>query len=272
MPISPQMVAEKRIENTVNKLCDLIDKKLQESEDLPFEFRFLPNTSPQVENSVMEIYRNVGWVSSMRMIEDEHVLVLQYPHTHPKATEEEETPSNQNKPKPIAKPDSRENIIEVALQSIDGKIKLAHSVVEPISISLMYQSITRKLLMIDELSENQKPKYKHNEHENPIYFASDRTVKPYTHDVLDDFVKFSALAEVTKEDIEGKAYYEIDRAQVLLKDSLENQETMALLALLQASIQSEQQVIHTYGERSGARGFTRGRTHRCFCYRVCFCS
>lgn len=249
MPISPQIVAEKRVENTVNKLCDLIDKKLQESEDSPFEFRFLPNTSPQVETAILEIYRNVGWVSSVRMVGDEHTLVLQHPNN---ATQESDN-TEETTLLTVGKNRNRKNtpaiaIVEDAIGTIDGRIRLAQAMVEPIVTSLIYQSPTRKFLMTDELSVEALPRYTYGEHGEPFYYASDRTIKPYSHECLEDWVEFAALVDIDKEDIANRRFYVIDRAQVRLKDSIERQETLALMQLLQASITSDEQVIHTYGE------------------------
>lgn len=52
------------------------------------------------------------------------------------------------KPKP--KPLTREMIITQALETAEGRAALAQAMVEPIRESLMYQSLSRKLLMTEE--------------------------------------------------------------------------------------------------------------------------
>jgi len=248
MPISPQIIAEKRIENTIDKLCNLIDKKLQESEDGVFEFQFLANTDPKVKDSIVEIYRNVGWSAVLSCWNDEpHKLILQNPNTQTnKSTEADKSKETENKLK-SSYTKGHDEIVKVALESNDGRIQLAHAMAEPINTSLMYQSVTRKLLMMDELPVDVQPKYEYGGHGEPIYYASDRTVKPYSHDCLEDWVEFAAQVNIRQEDIENKKFYVVDQAQVRLKDSLERQETVALMKLFQASIGNEQ-VIQTYGE------------------------
>ena len=76
MPISPKEIADKRLESTIAKLCDLIDKKLQESETLPFEFTFLPNTNPNVCTAIAETYRQVGWSASLETKDAKTILTL----------------------------------------------------------------------------------------------------------------------------------------------------------------------------------------------------
>lgn len=248
MPISPQIVAEKRLENTIDKLCNLIDKKLQESEDGVLEFQFLANTDPKVKDSIVEIYRNVGWSAVLSRWGDEpHKLILQNPNTQTnKSTEADKSKEIENK---LKNNDSKKHdeIVKVALESSVGRIQLAHAMAEPINTSLMYQSVTRKFLMMDELPVDVQPKYEYGKHGEPIYYASDRTVKPYSHDCLEDWVEFAAQVNIKQEDIANKKFYVVDQAQVRLKDSLERQETVALMKLFQASIGNEQ-VIQTYGE------------------------
>lgn len=241
MPISPQIIAEKRIENTVTKLCDLIDKKLQESEETPFVFKFLPNTSPEVINSIVEIYRNVGWSASQA----QGSLTLRSPHDE----KEEPKKESKNTIKEVTqtKLETREHLIETALASDTGRFALAQSMKEPINTSLMYQSVARKFLMVDDLPLSVSPRYTYGEFDEPLYYASDNKVKPYNHECLDDYVEFMSSVDIDREDIEQRRFYTLDRAQVRLKDSLQNQEVRAIVTLLQASIK-EEQIIHTYGE------------------------
>ena len=56
----------------------------------------------------------------------------------------------------------REDIISIALNSAEGRSALAAAMVESIKTSLMYQSIGRKLLMVDSLPQSTFPIYQHD--------------------------------------------------------------------------------------------------------------
>lgn len=53
----------------------------------------------------------------------------------------------------------RKYIVAQALETDEGRAALAQSMVEPIRRSLEYQSIGRKLLMVDELPEGALARY-----------------------------------------------------------------------------------------------------------------
>ena len=76
MPITPNDVAAKRNENTVNKLCDLIDKRLQSSDSEPVEFVFHPGTGSQIEQTIVDTYTQAGWSVSLVCDGSEHKLVF----------------------------------------------------------------------------------------------------------------------------------------------------------------------------------------------------
>jgi len=66
MPIGPQEISQKRVETAVNKLIDIIDKKLQTySEEAPFTFRFNENTDPNAKKQVSIVYQSVGWQTNL---------------------------------------------------------------------------------------------------------------------------------------------------------------------------------------------------------------
>jgi hypothetical protein len=66
MPITPNEVAIMRNECTVNKLCALIDKKLEQyTETELLEFSFHAGTGAQIEQTILETYRQAGWNVSL---------------------------------------------------------------------------------------------------------------------------------------------------------------------------------------------------------------
>lgn len=52
-----------------------------------------------------------------------------------------------------------EAVVSQALMSDEGKLALAMSMCEPVKISLEYQAIGRKILMVDELPQGALPRY-----------------------------------------------------------------------------------------------------------------
>ena len=57
------------------------------------------------------------------------------------------------------KPLTREMIIARALETAEGRAALAQAMVEPIKESIVYQSLGRKLLMVDELPQGALARY-----------------------------------------------------------------------------------------------------------------
>src|SRR3954467_13384318 len=53
----------------------------------------------------------------------------------------------------------KEAIIATALETEEGRVALAQSMVEPIRRSLEYQAVGRKLLMVDELPQGALARY-----------------------------------------------------------------------------------------------------------------
>jgi len=249
MPISPQELTDKRLETTINKLCDIIDKKLQESEDMPFRFNFLPNTSPQAQTSIVEIYRNAGWSAELGTKDHEDYwretyLVLSNPISGAQSNLEVVQLDDE-----VSQTDKRahnESIIEASFTSERGRDNIATSMAEPIKTSLQYQSFARKFLMADELPLNTPPRYE-NATPKAVYYASDGTVKQYDCDKSDDFYVIKAEAELKHTEAQARRFYTLERIQVKLKDKIQNQELDILVQLLQRAATFDQ-TIYTYGE------------------------
>jgi hypothetical protein len=280
MPISPKEIADKRIENTVTKLCDLIDRKLQESEDTPFEFTFLANTSPEAQNSIVDIYRKIGWSAAL-IKKSEGVLstlVLQHPNDALKQALEAETPkSNLLSPpssvvsfindRPAQSIKGREakdrlknqsmtgnevkdKLIAEALSCDEGHFALAVNIAEPINHRLAATSPMRKLFIVDNLPNDAKPTYDTRFDTHPIYHSKDGTIKSYDENdenCLEDITELKAHVEIPNERLLKRQFYVVDDAQCRLSDSLESQEACVMMKLLQAAAVFDQ-TIYTYGE------------------------
>ena len=268
MPISPQEIAHKRVEFSVNKLTEIIDKKLKEHfDDTPFEFHFNNNTDPHVKDCISTVYQQVGWNVIVDNKDDHYVLTLKEPgrnYASPvvEAPNEEATPTDVAAVAPdtklrlgsmIKKPetsyaDQREDIMRSAFDHPEGRAALAQAMVEPIRNSLMYQSVSRKLFMVDELPQAALARYDLADEMTPIYYSHGE-IKPYNNsdECIKDFTDISALATIDLSEIRERRFYIVDRAQVKLKDSIQRQEDIILFKLLDVAATHEQ-TIYTYVE------------------------
>lgn len=237
MPISPKEIADARLESAITKLCDLIDTKLRNSEKLPFEFTFLPDTSYEVCTKIAEIYRQVGWSASLVAKDNKNVLTLSTYNNVDKIV------SNYIQNTDCVLSDTTD-IVKDVMSEESGRVAIAHAMKEPILTSLNFQSLLRKIFMIDLLEPTQLPNYDIDiEYINDaFYLNSQRGIEPY-HDI-DDSVRF---LEIVSSVICCHSYnkYEIDKAQVKISDSLKRQEDAILVKLLQESAKFEQ-TIYTY--------------------------
>lgn len=238
MPISPKEIADKRLESTIAKLCDLIDKKLQESETLPFEFTFLPNTNPSVCTAIAETYRQVGWSASLETKDAKTMLILAS-----KATFDDSLEAHQEASVPYEIVDEYYNLLQKKMSTEDGRIEIAQSMREPITTSMLYQAVTRKILMVDILG-GKSPLYETEGSKNAIYCTKSREIAPYSEvDKSTPFLEIAAHVDLKP----PFTTYKLDRAQVAMKDSMQAQEQHILAMLLQAAATHEQ-TIYTYAQ------------------------
>lgn len=237
MPISPKEIADARLESTITRLCDLIDTKLRNSEKLPFEFTFLPDTSYEVCTKIAEIYRQVGWSASLVAKDNKNVLTL----TTYSTIDTSALNYIQNTDCVLS---DTTDIVKDAMSEESGRIAIAHAMKEPILTSLKFQSLLRRIFMIDLLEPTQLPNYDIDVEyiDNAFYLNNKREIEPYHY--IDDTVRFLEIASST---IYSNTYnkYEIDKSQVKISDSLKRQEDNILVKLLQEAAKFEQ-TIYTY--------------------------
>lgn len=237
MPISPKEIADARLESTITRLCDLIDTKLRNSEKLPFEFTFLPDTSYEVCTKIAEIYRQVGWSATLVAKDNKNVLTL----TTYNAIDTSALNYIQNTDCVLS---DTTDIVKDAMSEESGRIAIAHAMKEPILTSLKFQSLLRRIFMIDLLEPTQLPNYDIDVEyiDNAFYLNNKREIEPYHY--IDDTVRFLEIASST---IYSNTYnkYEIDKSQVKISDSLKRQEDNILVKLLQEAAKFEQ-TIYTY--------------------------
>jgi len=112
-------------------------------------------------------------------------------------------------------------------------------VVEPIKISLEYQAIGRKLLMVDELPNGALPRYERD-------IATKSYVIPKRGKVPDMYIDAEELLIPTFEiatnpsirlqEIRSRRYYIVDRAQIRAKDSLQRQEDTEVFKVISRAV------------------------------------
>lgn len=232
MPIGPQEISQKRVETAVNKLIDIIDKKLQTySEEAPFTFRFNENTDPNVKKQVSIVYQSVGWQTNLT----DDILTLLESHKESKSDQ-------------LISVFSRDSTAHITTTE-EGRISIGNSMVEAINTSLLYQSVARKILMVDELPSGTDPIYKIKEGTKSIYYSNGE-IKPYIpndEEIIKDFTFFKDNPLVTIEEFNKRKYYLFDQMQCEAKDSIQKQENQAIFSLIKEAANFDQ-TIYTYVE------------------------
>lgn len=138
----------------------------------------------------------------------------------------------------------KEALVAQALDSPEGRTALAQAMVEPIKISLEYQAIGRKLLMVDELPQGALPRYERD-------IAVKSYVIPKRGRVPDMYIEAEELLVPTFEiatnpsiklnEIRARRFYIVDRAQIRAKDSLQRQEDTEVFKVISNAVPS----VHT---------------------------
>ena len=138
----------------------------------------------------------------------------------------------------------KEALVHEAMESPDGRLAIAQAMVEPIKISLEYQAIGRKLLMVDELPQGALPRYERD-------IAVKSYVIPRRGKVPDMYVEAEELLVPTFEiatnpsiklnEIRARRFYIVDRAQIRAKDSIQRQEDTEVFKVISNAVPS----VHT---------------------------
>lgn len=208
MPITPNEVAVMRNESTVNKLCALIDKRLEQFGDTEHvEFVFHPGTGGQIEQVVLETYRRAGWNVSLDY--GEHKLVF---------GNYAESNSSQNKP-------SCSQLEEAQLADI----------LESVSRQITYMSIARKVLMVDMLDNDEVGSYVVEDSQVPSLCVNNR------HEIV------AYTGPETNHRIHLHGYEKIGGKGSKIAEDLVTQEEQLLVKLLQVG-GAHEQTIYTYSD------------------------
>ena len=240
MPISPNEIAQARVEFVVKKLVEIIDKKLKEHtnpDEFSFFFKFNPGTDPAVKDCIKSIYESVGWVLSelekdnLEFINPERIVPL--------------TEISPDKPTV-----NKEKIIEEALNSREGQVAIANTMYEPIRKSVEKESFARKILLFDELNAIHLPNYEREKfcnsyvmpknHTEPVLISEEETL-------LVPIFEIACNPRNKINEIKSNSLYLIDRAQVRASDCIVRQENNCAIKLLEASADFDQ-TIYSYIE------------------------
>lgn len=254
MPITPNETFKKRHEASFAKLCDLIDKKLQESEGLPFNFTFLPNTSPNLISDILAAYRGAGWVASVAQKStdkgESSILTLTDEANRPLGISLEDSAIEMSESAPASVEELKNAVIKAALSSPPGAYAIAHAMRDPMYMKLQYMSVARRVFMQDEL---QKP----DDYAcydigcDSLYYASDGLVKKYDRanfGNINDFHSFMAAHSINRNELSDTSTRNLlDKSQSQISDSLLYQEQVALFRLFYGAA-GHDQTIHTYSE------------------------
>lgn len=208
MPITPNEVAVMRNESTINKLCALIDKRLEQFNDSEsVEFVFHPGTGSQIEQIVLEIYLQAGWHVSLDY--NEHKLIFgNYAESNPV----------QYKP--------------TCSQLEESKLA---DVLEYVKRQITYMSIARKVLMVDMLEDDTVGSY----------LVEDNPSQSLCINNLHEVVEYTGAD--TKNLIHLLGCGSIDCKGSKIAEDLVTQEEQLLVKLLQAAGKQEQ-TIYTYSD------------------------
>jgi len=208
MPITPNEVAVMRNESTVNKLCALIDKRLEQfGESECVEFVFHPGTGSQIEQIVLETYRQAGWNVSLDYSENKLVF----------GNCAESTPT-QDKP--------------VCSELEESKLA---DVLEAVSRQVTYMSIARKVLMVDMLEDDTVDSY----------LVEDNPAQSLCINNRHEVVEYKGVDQNQLVHLHG--YGKIDCKGGKIAEGLVTQEEQLLVKLLQAAGKHEQ-TIYTYSD------------------------
>jgi len=135
--------------------------------------------------------------------------------------------------------EEREAILQEAIQTEEGRLALAESMANPIQTSLLYQSIGRKLLMVDPLPQGALARYE-KDIEAPATLISKRGEVPVQIIEGEDFLvptfEIASYPTVRLSQVKQRMFNIIDRAQVKAKNELSQREDTEIFKAIDAAV------------------------------------
>lgn len=141
--------------------------------------------------------------------------------------------------------ETREQIVAMAIETQEGRTALAQAMVEPIKNSLMYQSVGRKLLLVDELPQGVLPRYERDVTAK-AWTVSKRGAVPTSEIEAEELIvptfEIAANPVLRYSEVRARRFYIVDRAQIRAKDSLQRQEDTEVFKVINGATPSDQTI------------------------------
>ena len=135
--------------------------------------------------------------------------------------------------------EEREAILAEAIQTEEGRMALAESMANPIQTSLLYQSIGRKLLMVDPLPQGALARYE-KDIDAPATLISKRGEVPVQVLEGEDFLvptfEIASYPTVRLSQVKQRMFNIIDRAQVKAKNELSQREDTEIFKCIDTAV------------------------------------
>lgn len=142
----------------------------------------------------------------------------------------------------IMTPDEREAILAEAVQSEEGRYALAESMANPIQTALLYQSIGRKMILVDPLPQGALARYE-KDIDVPATLIAKRGEVPVSIIEGEDFLVPTFLIvtrpTMSLSQVKQRMFNLIDRAQVKAKNELAQREDTEVLKAVDAATPQE---------------------------------
>jgi hypothetical protein len=144
----------------------------------------------------------------------------------------------------------REAIMAQALETEEGRVALAQSMVEPIRRSLEYQAVGRKLLMVDELPQGALARYERDV-ASVAHVVSRRGAVPdqitEAEEILVPTFEIAAYPTIRLAEIKARRFYIVDRAQIKAKEAIQKEEDLNIFNALDAAVTARGQDVDAPG-------------------------
>ncbi len=135
--------------------------------------------------------------------------------------------------------DEREAILQEAISTEEGRIALAESMANPIQTSLLYQSIGRKLVVVDPLPQGALARYE-KDIDVPATLIAKRGQAPEVIVEGADFLvptwEIVSYPQIRLSQVKQRMFNIIDRAQVKAKNEISIQEDTQIFMAIDAAV------------------------------------
>jgi hypothetical protein len=157
----------------------------------------------------------------------------------------------------------KEVIISQALETDEGRVALAQSMVEPIRRSLEYQAVGRKLIMVDELPQGALARYERDV-ASVAHIVARRGAVPDQitegEEILVPTFEIAAYPTIRLSEIKARRFYIVDRAQIKAKEAIQKEEDTNIFNALHAAVDARGQEVTAPG--SGLDGASLNEAFR----------